>query len=79
MTEGLGSYRRQPMRWAVDTVIEGNSAERGDSRSADELVENVWEFIEASFEEQALPLPNREILISRVARRLGQVREENRK
>lgn len=66
MTDGLSSYRSDPMAWAVGTVLEGN-VER-DGRSADELVENVWEFIVACFEDERIPAPDREALIRNVKR-----------
>lgn len=68
MTDGLDQYKRDPMSWAVETVIEGNVDKAG--RSAEDLVDCVWEFIVACFEEQALPLPSRGEVVERVRKRL---------
>lgn len=65
MTEGLDKYHHDPMKWAVGTVLEGNTEH--DGYSAEELVENVWEFIVACFENEGLPLPEKHALIRRVS------------
>lgn len=68
MADGLNEYRGNPLGWAVDTVIEGNVHKTG--LSVEELVGNVWDFIVAAFEEEGIPLPNKNALIKGVASRL---------
>lgn len=52
MIDALDEYHHDPMKWAVGTVLAGN-AEHGGC-SAQELVENVREFLVACFESEAL-------------------------
>lgn len=68
MADGLNEYHHDPMRWAVGTVLEGNK--EVDGHSAEDLVENVWEFIVSSFELENLPLPSKARLVKEVKVRL---------
>lgn len=68
MTDGLNGFHHDPMRWAVDTVIEGNV--EADGQSASELVDYVWEFIVACFENEGLPLVDKGAVIMGVDARL---------
>lgn len=71
MSDGLDSHRDDPMGWAVGTVIEGNTQKLG--RSAEELVENVWEFIVACFYEEGIDPPDQQAVVARVASVLSKV------
>jgi hypothetical protein len=68
MSDGLDEYHHSPMAWAVGTVLEGNVDHKG--LTARELVDSVWEFIVACFHQEDLPLPDKKVLIERVAERL---------
>ncbi len=77
MGDGLGEYHHDPVAWAVGTVIEGNVDIEG--RTAEDLVQSVWDFIVACFDDESLPLPDRSLVISGVRARLQEISADSGK
>lgn len=68
MADGLNEHQHDPMRWAIGTVLEGNT--ETDRHSAEELVENVWEFISESCLIEGLAVPDKATVVREVEARL---------